>query len=69
MQENNNRNTIIFVVSAVLILIAYQIFVLEPSSKRRNAEMSRQKAAAVEVQAAQKTGPLPTAVPVAVQPS
>ncbi|KRB50597.1 membrane protein insertase YidC [Phenylobacterium sp. Root700] len=63
MQENNNRNTIIFVVSAVLILIAYQIFVLEPSSKRRNAEMARQKAAAVEVQAAQKPGALPTAAP------
>ena len=42
MQDNSNRNTIIFVVSAVIILIVYQMFVLEPSTKRRNAELARQ---------------------------
>jgi YidC/Oxa1 family membrane protein insertase len=50
MQDNNNRNTIIFVVSAVLILIAYQFFVLDPASKKRNAELARQKSLAAEVQ-------------------
>lgn len=60
MQENNNRNTIIFVVSAVLILIAYQFLVVDPATKRRNADMVRHKAATVE---AQKPGALPTATP------
>ena len=60
MQENNNRNTIIFVVSAVLILIAYQFLVVDPATKRRNADMVRQKAATVE---AQKPGALPSATP------
>ncbi len=60
MQDNNNRNTIIFVVSAVLILIAYQFLVVDPATKRRNADMVRQKAATVE---AQKPGALPTATP------
>ncbi len=50
MQDNNNRNTIIFVVSAVLILIAYQFFVLDPASKKRNAEAARQKSLAAEAQ-------------------
>jgi YidC/Oxa1 family membrane protein insertase len=60
MQENNNRNTIIFVVSAVLILIAYQFLVVDPATKRRNADMVRQKAATVETQ---KPGVLPSATP------
>src|SRR3990167_1965026 len=67
MQDNNNRNTIIFVVSAVIILIVYQIFVLEPASKRRNAELGRQKAAAAQVadvaDVAAKPGALPSAAP------
>lgn len=61
MQENNNRNTIIFVVSAVLILIAYQFLVLDPAAKKRNAEMARQKAASAEVQAAPGGPAAPTA--------
>ena len=60
MQENNNRNTIIFVVSAVLILIAYQFLVVDPATKRRTADMVRQKAATVETQ---KPGVLPSATP------
>lgn len=62
MQDNNNRNTIIFVVSAVIILIVYQIFVLDPASKRRSAELGRQKAAAAQVaDVAAKPGALPSA--------
>ncbi|MET3527035.1 membrane protein insertase YidC [Phenylobacterium koreense] len=56
MQDNNSRNTIIFVVSAVLILIVYQFLVLEPASKKRNAELARQKAAAAEAQGAAPKG-------------
>jgi YidC/Oxa1 family membrane protein insertase len=64
MQQNNNRNTIIFVISAVLILIAYQFFVLDPAAKKRNAEMARQKAAAAEAQAsAPQTAATPQAAP------
>jgi len=64
MQDNNNRNTIIFVVSAVLILIVYQMLVLEPASKKRNAELARQKAAAAQVEQVQpKVGALPGATP------
>lgn len=69
MQENNNRNTIIFVVSAVLILIVYQIFVLEPASKRRNAEIARQKAASIEAQATPKAGMAPAGTLPSAAPS
>jgi len=46
MQNDNTRNTIIFVVSAVLILILYQVFVLEPAAKRRQAEAALARPAA-----------------------
>ena len=41
MQNENTRNTIIFVVSAVIILIVYQFLVIEPAAKRRQAEAER----------------------------
>ncbi|HEY3695740.1 membrane protein insertase YidC [Phenylobacterium sp.] len=48
MQNDNNRNTIIFMVAAAVILIAYQVFVLDPSARRHQAELATQhKAAAV----------------------
>jgi YidC/Oxa1 family membrane protein insertase len=62
MQDNNNRNTIIFVVSAVLILILYQVFVLDPSAKKRNAELERQKATAAATEV-QQTGKIPAGAP------
>ncbi len=46
MQNENTRNTIIFVVSAVIILIVYQFLVIEPAAKRRQAEAERAAAAA-----------------------
>lgn len=46
MPKQDQRNTIIFVVSAVLILILYQVFVLDPAAKRRQAEIARQAPAA-----------------------
>lgn len=49
MQNDNTRNTIIFVVSAVLIMILYQVFYLEPASKRAEAARAQEQA----VQAAQ----------------
>jgi YidC/Oxa1 family membrane protein insertase len=49
MSNDSNRNTIVFIVCAVVILIAYQMLVLEPAAKRRSAEMRAQQAAAGKV--------------------
>jgi YidC/Oxa1 family membrane protein insertase len=46
MPNENNRNTIIFVVCAALLLILYQVFVLEPQARVRHAEQAAQRAAA-----------------------
>ena len=48
MDRDSLRNTITFIVLAVIILIAYQTFVLGPQAARRAAE---QRAAAAHVQA------------------
>jgi len=48
--DDNSRNTIIFIVAAVILFIAYQFFVLEPAQKRRQAELARQAPAAGQVQ-------------------
>ncbi len=42
MQPETNRNTIIFVVCAAVMFLAYQFFVLDPAAKRRQAELARQ---------------------------
>ncbi|WP_304218441.1 membrane protein insertase YidC, partial [Phenylobacterium aquaticum] len=39
MPDQSNRNTIIFVVCAVILLMAYQVFVMGPQAKRREAEL------------------------------
>ena len=46
MRDDNTRNTIIFFVSAALILLVYQFLVIEPQSKQRQAELARQAPAA-----------------------
>ncbi|HEY8574041.1 membrane protein insertase YidC [Phenylobacterium sp.] len=46
MQNEDSRNTIIFLVSAAILFLAYNFFVLEPQSKRREAEAARAKAEA-----------------------
>lgn len=63
MQKQDHRNTIIFVVSAILILILYQVFVLDPAAKRRQAELAQQPAAA---QQAGKAAPAVAAAPTVV---
>ena len=42
MRDDNTRNTIIFFVSAALILLVYQFLVVEPQAKQRAAELARQ---------------------------
>ena len=37
MQPNDSRNTIMFVICAVVLLLAYQVFVMQPAEQRRAA--------------------------------
>jgi YidC/Oxa1 family membrane protein insertase len=62
-RDDNSRNTIIFIVAAVILFIVYQTFVLDPAQKRRQAELARQAPQAAAV--AQGRAPTPQ-VPQAV---
>jgi YidC/Oxa1 family membrane protein insertase len=48
MQDDSNRNTIIFLVCALALFIVYQTFVLEPAQKRRQAELNAHPPAAAQ---------------------
>ena len=62
MQDNSNRNTIIFVVSAMALLLIYQFAVMGPRTKAREAELARNPpAASAQMQAQQLTKAPPTA--------
>jgi YidC/Oxa1 family membrane protein insertase len=52
MQDENNRNTIIFLVCAVALFIIYQTFVLGPADKRHMAELRAKQAQVAAVVAA-----------------
>ena len=55
--QNNSRNTIIFIVIASIMLLAYSYFVMEPQAqKRREAQQ-----ATAESTAAPATAPSPSA--------
>lgn len=45
MQQDTSRNTVLFIVFALVILLAYQFLVIEPSARRRAAELKSQTAA------------------------
>ena len=45
MDQNNTRNTIVFVICAAVLMLLYQVFVMEPISKRREAEAQAHAAA------------------------
>jgi len=51
MDNENSRNTIAFAVIAMLMLLAYNMFVLEPAQKRHMQEIARQRTAAAQVAA------------------
>lgn len=51
MQQNDTRNTLAFVVIAILLLTAYQFFVLEPANKKRMIEQKARAAAEKSVTA------------------
>lgn len=62
MRDDNTRNTIIFFVCAALLLLVYQVFVIDPQAKRQAEERARQAPAS----AAALASPAAPAVPVAV---
>ncbi len=47
MPNENNRNTILFIVCALFILLGYQFLVLQPAQKQREAAAERAQAAAI----------------------
>jgi len=51
MQDDSSRNTIIFPVCALALFIVYQMFVLEPAQKRKQAELAAHPPAAAAVRA------------------
>jgi YidC/Oxa1 family membrane protein insertase len=63
MRDDNTRNTIIFFVCAALLLLVYQVFVIDPQAKRQAAERARQAPAAAT---ATLNGPAAPSVPLAV---
>jgi YidC/Oxa1 family membrane protein insertase len=63
MRDDNTRNTIIFFVCAALLLLVYQVFVIDPQAKRQAEERARQAPAAAT---ATLNGPAAPSVPVAI---
>jgi YidC/Oxa1 family membrane protein insertase len=56
MQNENTRNTVMFVVSAMIILVVYQFLVLGPQQRQREAQL-KARAAAVSTQTSQTGTP------------
>lgn len=48
--DNNTRNTLIFIVSAVILLVAYQFFVIDPQTRKRQADLAKQAPVAAATQ-------------------
>ncbi|MDP3172918.1 MAG: membrane protein insertase YidC [Phenylobacterium sp.] len=59
MRDDSTRNTIIFVVCSLALLLLYQVFILEPAAHRRQAEAARKPAAAIGATAGPAAGTLP----------
>lgn len=66
MKDDSSRNTIIFLVCALVLFIIYQTFVLEPAAKRRQAELQKAQPAAVAVTASGRPAVPGLTVPPAV---
>jgi YidC/Oxa1 family membrane protein insertase len=49
MQNDSNKNTLMFLVSAFAILIGYQFFILGPNQKQAEAELRAKKAAEAQI--------------------
>ncbi|MBX3479296.1 MAG: membrane protein insertase YidC [Caulobacter sp.] len=59
--QQESRNTIIFFGLAVVLLIVYQFFVMEPQTRKRQAELKAKQAEAAQAAAPAKIPDLPTA--------
>jgi YidC/Oxa1 family membrane protein insertase len=73
MQDESNRNLLMFVVIAAVILVVYQVFVLGPQVSRQHAQAQAQAAAQAAAHPAAAAGPeasafLPVAVAAAASP-
>jgi YidC/Oxa1 family membrane protein insertase len=51
MQDDSSRNTIIFLVCALVLFIIYNVFVMEPAQKRKQAELAAHPPVAAAVAA------------------
>jgi YidC/Oxa1 family membrane protein insertase len=51
MQNDSNKNTLMFLVCAFAILIGYQFFVMGPQQKQREAELRAKKIAEAQIAA------------------
>src|SRR5690348_10607233 len=58
MQDESTRNTIIFIVCAIALLIVYQQFVVGPGQKKHEAELAQQRAQAAAQHAAAPSAPV-----------
>ena len=67
MQDDSSRNTIIFLVCALVLFIVYNTFVMEPAARRRLAEQKAHPVAGATVAA--QPGQRPTAPGVQIPPA
>ena len=58
MQPDSSRNTVLFIVFALVILLGYQFLVIEPAAKRRQAELKSETAVAGQTQAPAAGAPI-----------
>jgi YidC/Oxa1 family membrane protein insertase len=62
MPDESSRNTIIFIVCAIALLIVYQQFVIGPGQKKHEAELAQQRAHAAQQAALAPMAAVPPAV-------
>ena len=60
MKLDNARNTVIFIVCTVVILILYQVFVLQPQATARKAALAAESAQPLRPDASAAVGPQTT---------
>jgi YidC/Oxa1 family membrane protein insertase len=68
MDNETSRNTIIFMVCALVILLVYQVFVMNPATQRHQAELRAQAAAQAALHPQSAPGAAPGALPAGFLP-
>ncbi|MBV9512172.1 MAG: YidC/Oxa1 family insertase periplasmic-domain containing protein, partial [Caulobacteraceae bacterium] len=59
--DNDNRNTVVFMVCAMALLVLYQIFVMGPATQRMKAQQAQAAAAAAKLHPVAAASPAPAA--------